>query len=300
VAWNLGLIGAAAARPLQYIATDLGSGYGSAVTSIDGNSYLQSYVTTYKLNKIGNVVWARQFSETGNKQGLGIDSSENVYVSGSGSFVASLDSSGNVRWQREIGTGITWNSLSVDSSSGVIYVAGTNGSYGHIACINSSTGAVVWGRRTSTGNIEFTSIECDRSGSGRISASGYISNGATLDGHFLELDTSGNVIFQRRLSLGTSNYVFPQSTAREPAANSPVVSGYINNPRCNFIVGFNTNGSTTFSIRASSTGGYISADYGTVGYDASGFLYLSFYGLYDNYLPYEKGTGYTKIGRAHV
>lgn len=294
MAHNMALLGGASTKPLQFIATGLGSGYGSAVTSIDGPSYVQSYGTTYKLNKSGKGIWGRQFSGTGNKQALDIDSSQNVYLAGNGSFVASTDSSGNVRWQRTVGTGISWNSLAVDSSLGRVYLAGTNGSYGHITCINSSDGSVVWGIRTASVNIEFTAIECDRTSSGRISACGHVSNGSTLDAHFLELDTSGNIIFQRRLSVGTSEHVFSQSTARS-TSNEPVIAGFLSSPRVNFIVNFNSSGSTLFSIRATSSGGYLYSDYGTVGYDASGILYLGFYTIYDNYAPFSKGCGYTRF-----
>ncbi len=293
MAHSMALLGAASAKPLQFIATGLGSGYGSSVTSIDGPTYIQSYGTTYKLNKNGRPNWAVQFSGSGNKQGLATDSNQNVYVSGNGSFVASLDSSGNVRWQRTIGTGIAWNSLAVDSSSSRVYIAGTNGSYGHIACLNSSDGSMIWGIRTSTVNIEFVAVKANSSQ--YITASGYISNGTTLDSHFITLDTAGNIVFQKRLSLGTSNYVFSQSTAISPNSSELAVSGFINSPRVNFIIGFNTSGSATFSIRATSAGGYIQSDYGTIGYDADGFLYLGFYDLYDNYAPFTKGCGYTRF-----
>jgi len=293
--WNLALLGAVSAKPLQFIATGLGSGYGSAVTTIDGPTYVQSYGTTYKLNKNGNVVWGVQFSGTGNKQGLGIDTSQNVYIAGNSSFVASLDADGNARWQRTIGTGISWQSLAVNSSANRIYICGNNGSYGHIACLNASDGSVVWGIRTSTVVIEFVAIECDVPGSNRISATGYISNGTTFDSHLLELDLNGNIIFQRRLSLGTSNYVFSQSVARSSSNNQVVVSGFQLTPRVNFITQFNTSGSAISSLRATSAGGYIYSDYGTVGYDASNYLYLSMHSLSDNYEPFNKGAGYTRF-----
>ncbi len=293
MAWNLGLLGSIVDNPLEFIATGLGSGYGSAVTTIDGPTYVQSYGTTYKLNKNGNVVWGVQFSGSGNKQGFGIDTSQNVYVAGNSSFVASLDSNGNVRWQRTIGTGIAWQSLAVNSAANTIYVCGTNGSYGHIAAIDASNGSVVWGIRTSTVNIEFTGIESDTSG--RVSATGFISNGTTLDSHLVELDYAGNIIFQKRLSLGTSNYVFSQSVARHSSDNSITVSGFQQSPRVNFITKFNTSGSTVFSIRATSAGGYIQSDYGTIGYDGDGDLYLSMYSIYDNYVPAGTGTGYTRF-----
>lgn len=291
---NMALLGSAAKKPSQFIATGLGSGYGSAVTSLDGPSYIQSYTTTYKLNKNGRVVWGVQFSGTGNKQGLAIDSNQNVYVAGNGSFVAALNSDGNVLWQREIGTGISWNSAAIDTlfGSGNLYLAGTNGSYGHIACLNSSTGAVIWGIRTSTVNVEFTAISANYN---QVLAIGYISNGTTLDSHVLKLDNSGNIGWQRRMSLGTSNYVFGGSTAARGGSSS-LVSGFINNPRANFIADFNTqSGNSSFSLRATSTGGYIASEYGTVGFDPSGFSYLSFINLYDNYQPFSKGTGYTRF-----
>jgi hypothetical protein len=293
MAHSMALLGAASAKPLQFIATGLGAGYGSAVTTIDGPTYVQSYGTTYKLNKNGNVVWGVQFSGTGNKQGFGIDTSQNVYIAGNSSFVASLDANGNARWQRTIGTGISWQSLAVDSAANQIYVCGTNGSYGHIAALNASNGSVVWGIRTSTVNIEFTGIESDVTG--KVSATGYISNGTTLDSHLIELNYIGNIIFQRRLSLGTSNYVFSQSVARSSSTNQVVVSGFQLTPRVNFLIQFNTSGSAISSLVATSTGGYLDSAYGTVGYDASNFLYLSMYSIYDNYIPYSKGAGYTRF-----
>lgn len=294
MALNMGVLGAVTKKPSQFIATGLGSGYGSAVTSLDGPSYIQSYATTQKLNRTGRVVWSVQFSGTGNKQGLAIDSNQNVYVAGNGSFVAALDSSGNVLWQREIGTGISWNSAATDTAAntGRLYLAGTNGSYGHLACLNSSTGSVIWGKRTSTVNITFRSISANYS---QVLATGYISNGTTLDSHVVKLDEAGNIGWQRRMSLGTSNFVFSESTACNVLSDS-LVAGFINSPRASFIVGLSTqSGNSSFSLRANSTGGFISADYGNVGFDSSGHSYLSFLNLFDNYEPFSKGTGYTRF-----
>lgn len=291
---NMALLGSVAKKPSQFIATGLGAGYGTAVTSLDGPSYVQSYTTTYKLNKNGRVVWARQFSGTGNKQGLAIDSNQNVYVAGSGSFVVALDSSGNVLWQREIGTGINWNSAAIDtlSDTGKLYLAGTDGSYGHLACVNSSTGSVIWAKRTSTVNVTFMSIS---SNSNQVLAIGYISNGTTFDSHVVKLDETGSIGWQRRMSLGTSNQVFGESTAARGGSTS-LVAGFINSPRVSFIADFNTqSGNSSFSLRSNSTGGYISSAYGTVGFDPSGFSYLSFYEIYDNYEPFSKGAGYTRF-----
>ena len=293
MAHSMALLGAASNKPLQFIATGLGSGYGSAVTSLDGPSYVQSYTTTYKLNKSGRVMWAVQFSGTGNKQGLAIDFNQNVYVSGDGSFVAALDSSGNVLWQREIGTGIEWNSAAIDTQSdtGKLYLAGTNGSYGHIACINSSTGSVIWAKRTSTVNIIFTGVS---SNSNQVLATGYISNGTTWESHVIKLDEAGNIGWQRRMSLGTSNNIFGESVAARGGSTS-LVAGQMQSPRITFIADFNTqNGTNGFSLKTTSTSGFLQADFGSVGFDAEGFSYVTYKDIYDNYAG-SLGTGYTRF-----
>ena len=288
----LGTIGSIPMGASEWIAASLGSGYGSAVTSLSGATYIQTYGSTVKLNEVGKFVWGYTFSGSSNKQGMAIDANENVYISGGASLVASFTKDGALRWQREVGTGISWDSIDVDSTGTYVYVAGSNSTYGHIAKLDATTGTAVW-KRAATTRVEFVGVSVSPDGQS-ISATGYISNGTTLDSHFVKITSAGSVSFQKRLSYGTSNYAFSQSTAFATTTSNVAVSGFQNSPRRNFVVGFTSAGNTSFSIKSGASG-YLQNDYGTIGFDPSGKLYLGFNNIYNNYGPLDWGSGYTRF-----
>lgn len=262
-------------KSLEFILTGLGAGYGSAVTSLDGSSYVQSYSNTYKFNKYGEGVWQRSFSSGGNKEKIAIDAFENVYLVGS-SFVASFDSDGNLRWQKSTSS-ISWQGCAIDKSNSYLYIAGSDSSYGYVMKLNASDGTVVWSRRASP-KIEFRNID-GYTDTGRVAAVGYATNGSVYDTHVVEFDSSGSVRYQKRFRYGPSgtNYTFGEGVAYSPSDNV-IASGMAiaGSTYLGFVVGFDTSGNQSLLL---STNGLSFSYYNTVAFDASGYMYVSDYNV---------------------
>jgi hypothetical protein len=158
----------------SYYMSGGGSGYSNSDVAVDssGNIYLWGvrYSSAYavstavitKLNSAGSVQWVQGFSVSngsGGGGGIKVDSSGNIYVSGTWNspartFVAKLDSSGAIIWQRSLsGTAaVNPGGISVDSSGNVYTVAYTTDSSvgkGVLVKYNSS-GAIQWQRYLSS------------------------------------------------------------------------------------------------------------------------------------------------------
>jgi len=288
----LGIVASGPALSSQFIVSGLGSGYGAAVTSLEGNSYVQSYGTLYKLTKKGKTQWARQLASAGNRYAVDVDSSENAYTAGSNSSVAKYDSSGNLQWQRTVGSGINWQVCK--EYGGSLYVAGYDSTYGYFAQINGSTGALTAARRTNS-KVEFYGIDVNAT-TIALTANNTPNSGTSYDAIYFHVNSSNlSITYQKRMSLGTSINIFPQSVALD-SSSFPAISGQIASPQTSFIVRFNTSGTVQSSLRSASTSsGYIQNSGGTVAYDASGYLYLSTYSLYNNYTPNDWGVTYTRF-----
>jgi len=145
--------------------------------------YSDNGIYTVKYNSSGTLQWQRRLNypsasyptnESG--EGIGVDSSGNVYVGGQSSFdgltdfiVAKYNTSGTIQWQRKIGSAKQESlfGLNVDSS-GNVYVAGNtqdfnNTSQGFFAVLpgdGSKTGSYEVGPRTMVySSINFTSSD---------------------------------------------------------------------------------------------------------------------------------------------
>jgi hypothetical protein len=142
--------------------------YGIAIDSSD-NRYCCGFVLpgTYttgiviKLNSSGVLQWQRQLDLSGSSfsislQAVAVDSSGNIYVSGSATnynLTACYNSSGSLQWQRafstSVGNAFSAQSIAIDSSANV-YVFGSGGSasgYGQYMIIKyNSSGSIQWQR----------------------------------------------------------------------------------------------------------------------------------------------------------
>lgn len=171
-----------------------------------------------KLNTIGNTSWQRYLesdkpstgSDTDRIIGIGLDSSNNVYVTGFrgynansylGGFIAKYDTSGSLVWQKELTR--TTNNIeffgSVTDSSGTTYIAGrydqstpyfvkydSSGNVVWEKLINSHTGAGYDASLDSSGNVYF------------VGQFGW--SGGGLAGFIIKYNSSGTEQWQRRIA----------------------------------------------------------------------------------------------------
>lgn len=143
--------------------TGQNSGWAIAVTS-SGNCYIggqnnNNYWQLAKFNSSGTIQWQRQWQQNTQIAGIGLDSSENLYVSGTGAgdfVVAKFNSSGVVQWARKL-SGSGTNEISYGSaadSDGNLYAVGycnQGGSYNIQFAKWNTSGTIQWQRRLTTG-----------------------------------------------------------------------------------------------------------------------------------------------------
>lgn len=186
------------------------------------NAASNFYIELIKYDPSGVVVWQRQFGvstlATPNiSSGVSVDSSNNVYVSGSSynsglsyeTLLIKLDSSGTITWQKTLnyadlpdyGTGVT-----VDSSLNV-YLCGQSeipGAPAWLVAKYGSTGTVTWQRRAYYfGNEQPNSIAVDSSGD--VHAAGYSIDSSSFKSADLFKWTSAGVLSWKKKLTGASN-----------------------------------------------------------------------------------------------
>jgi hypothetical protein len=155
-----------------------------------------------KFNTSGTLQWQRYISAADIQiNDIGIDSSNNVYLSGrytvsgaSDACVISIDSSGNTNWQRVLGEIVfsqQWLGIAVDSSANV-YAVGNNNTVGLIAKYNSS-GVLQWQR--GTGISRWYGATTDSAGN--IYAVGDDSGSSAL---VIKLNSSGSLQWTRSIT----------------------------------------------------------------------------------------------------
>lgn len=153
-------------------ATDLGSfNVYDVIEDSSGNVFATGYTSSYgaggndaflaKLNSSGTLQWLRTIGGVSgdSARGVGVDSSDNVYISGeyggnAGLFVAKYNTSGAIQWQRTLSGGTCDGraGLVVDSSDG-IYIGGrtnTTGNYNAIIAKYNTSGTIQWQRSLGT------------------------------------------------------------------------------------------------------------------------------------------------------
>jgi hypothetical protein len=191
------------------------SGYSIALDSANSFLYVagktasnKSFAAKYNLS--GVLQWQEDLGGNPALYGVALDSSGNVYVTGSLTGVSAqfttikLNSSGAIQWQTRFGNNSSGRGITLDSSSNV-FVAGEAGSSGLIGKYNSS-GVLQWARQLSNGGlnaITFYSVTLDSAGN--IYVCGDSDNNRVV---IAKYDSAGTISWQRQITnatVGTQN-----------------------------------------------------------------------------------------------
>ena len=259
---------------------------------VTGGTNSNSFITTVKLNSSGAIQWQVRYSGEFNMNGNGIavDASGNVHVVGTEGYTVGEDafdkavilkynSSGTLLWQRAIGSSpfgsFTGRSCSLDSSGNVYVTVHGNTSSNILVCkLEPSGGSILWYTTFSTTALQRADVVTTAAGNSYVCVR---TGGAINNGFVISLDTSGTLLWQRRIQTsffneplgialsGASSLVVvgDMSTtiasafvARLPTDGSGTGAYTLNGQTISYVVGAEASGSTS---RAGTTGGSSSA-----------------------------------------
>ena len=268
----------------------VGPSYNASIGKYDG--------LIVKYNNSGDLQWQRRLSSSNTDilSGVGVDSSDNIYVSGrtngagQGSYdflIAKYNSSGTIQWQRTLGGSNNdideENTIEVDSS-GNVYVGGyTNSSGGNgqsnmlLAKYNSS-GTLQW--QVYQGAVGFKGIEgIALDDSGNVYVVGQSQENPSWSYYSLfvvKYNSSGSFQWQRRLHDDSANTTQGRGITVDSSDNV-YVAGYTNAGPGAIIAKYNSSGTIQWQrylTRSSSTGAAEAYD---LSVDGSDNLYIAGY-----------------------
>ncbi len=281
--------------------SDLGTGI---AVDASGNVYVTGYTASQgagsndalitKYNTSGTIQWQRSLGGAGGEAGNGIavDSSGNVYVTGSTAsqgagvddvIITKYNTSGTIQWQRSLGgaTGDYGYGIAVDSS-GNVYIAGHTASQGAggndvLIAKYDTSGAIQWQRSLGKGTGD-TGYGIAVDASGNVYVTGYTdpSTAGNYDVLIAKYNTSGTIQWQRRLGNSTSTE-FGRGIAVDSSGNVYVTGDVISTDGTNreaLITKYNTSG----TIQWQRSLGGATGDYGYgIAVDSSGNVYIAGY-----------------------
>ncbi len=253
-----------------------------------------------KYNFLGVIQWQRSLGSTSSFYadgwGINVDSSGNVYVSGSSDYaggsgaliVAKYNSSGSLQWQRYAKDTLTAIGASVDvDSSGNVYVVGSTGlTIGEddlqrltIVKYNSS-GTLQWVRRmqdTGSSSTEGWGVFLDSSGNPHVC--GYRSSGGSY--LIAKYNSSGTIQWQVQLAASNS----PAYSIALDSSSNIYIAGQ--GPGASaadlFLVKYNSSGTLQWQRRIGGANTDVAYYVST---DSSGNVYITGYGLSEAAVSY--------------
>ena len=288
-------------------------GRGIAIDS-SGNVYIVGHGTTSsagqkdvflaKYDSSGTIQWQKTIAgsddEQAAKNGIVIDSSDNIYIqgstgtAGSGSnsiFVAKYNTSGSQQWQRVLYTSnyddaAQYGSISVDGS-GNVYVLGSveyvfgNSNNTPLLAKYDASGNIQWRRYFGgSGFNQAGGCATDSSGNIYVVADANVSSSGK-DLYIGKFDSSGNLTWQRGFGgNGTTNEISKGNIAID-SSNNIYVSGMSNTTGAGsydfLITKWNSSGTLQYQRTLGTSG---SDELHSIAVDSSGSLYLA--GLTDS------------------
>ena len=181
-----------------------------------------------KVNSDGTFSYSRNYvpgSGNGYIIGCTTDPSGNIIVCGRGYYHGSawlnttmkFDSSGTLIWQRRYGTASEdfIGYASACDSSGNVYVAGARGTLGTASSYRgfiikyNSSGTLQWQYQYNEGVLGGGLYNLKIDSNNNLYATGYVGTGASTIATLLKLNTSGDIVWQRKFTGGTGYYFDP-------------------------------------------------------------------------------------------
>ena len=219
-------------------------------------------------------------------RGVAVASSGNIYVVGNISdymLIVKYNSTGTLQWQRSLGAVSSaeegWG-IAIDSSENVYITGYSNNTVGQsnnvIIAKYNTNGAIQWQKQlagTGTKNEYGTGIAVDSSSNVYVTTYSN-AGGATFDIVTFNLDSSGNMIWQRSLG-GSSSTDFGISIALDSSSNVYVTGFSDNNSTYDLVLAkYNSTGTLQWQrTLGNNTGG---SDTGNgVAVDSSGNIYVA-------------------------
>jgi uncharacterized delta-60 repeat protein len=212
------------------------------VSGMEATGVSHSDALVVKYDSTGSVLWRRKLGLSSGSSdewayAIGLDSANNVYLSCGNNypsntlgFVAKYDSSGTAVWQsQKYGTNnVLWDNMTTDSS-GNMYIAGSTSSVFNLVKFNNQ-GVLQWSRNWAEGATT-TPNGIVRDSQGYLYVcikSNQTSFGVSTEYDLvvLKFDTSGGVIWQRRLGptvTGTGCNLYPGGISIDSSDNVYVI-----------------------------------------------------------------------------
>lgn len=212
--------------------------FNDMVASPSGNVYLAgnyivSSVTSgaiLKLDSSGASVWQRQVSQfSGGMDGIELDSSENVFVTGTQAgktLLSKFNSSGTVQWTRSVEIAGTNNfGIAVKANASNVYVASYADSSPAASILTkyNTSGTLQWSRQIVSSNNDVKGLALDSSENIYLLEQSSDS-GSTIEWAFSKWNSSGTVQWQRKL--GASETDAPGAIAIDDSGDLLVGGGF--------------------------------------------------------------------------